>query len=81
MHSKPQWDTMSEQQDWEGMIRNACRDWPESLYALAKESGVDQGQLRRFVAGEQSIGIATAEKLGRVLGLELTGPKQRRKKG
>jgi plasmid maintenance system antidote protein VapI len=72
---------MAEQQNWEVMIREACRKSSESLYALAKESGVDQGQLRRFVAGEQSIGIATAEKIGRVLGMELKAPKARRKKG
>ena len=70
----------NEQDTWEDVIRAACKDHSESLYALAKESGVDQGQLRRFVAGQQSIGLATAEKLGRVLGIELTGPKQRRKK-
>ena len=71
---------MSEKEAWEGVIRAACRDWPESLYALAKESGVDQGQLRRFVAGQQSIGIATAEKIGRVVGLELIASKKRAKK-
>lgn len=71
---------MSQQSDWEGTIRTACRDWPKSLYSLAKESGVDEGQLRRFVAGEQSIGITTAEKIGRVLGFELTAPKRRPKK-
>ena len=71
---------MSEKQDWEGMIRDGCRAWPKSLYALAKQSEVDEGQLRRFVAGEQSIGIATAQKIGRVLGFELTAPKKRPKK-
>jgi len=71
---------MSEQLEWEEMIRIACRDWPRSLYSLAKESGIDEGQLRRFVAGQQSIGIATAEKIGRVLGFELTVSKRRPKK-
>jgi hypothetical protein len=64
---------------WEDLIRGACRDYEGTLYALAKESGVDQGQLRRFVAGEQSIGVATAEKIGRVLGIELVVPKKRPK--
>jgi len=70
---------MSKQPDWEDMIRAACRDWPKSLYSLAKESGVDEGQLRRFVAGQQSIGIATAEKIGRVLGFVLMASKRRPK--
>ena len=68
---------MSKQADWEEMIRAACRAWPKSLYSLAKESGVDEGQLRRFVAGQQSIGIVTAEKIGRVLGFELSAIKRR----
>jgi hypothetical protein len=71
----------NEQDTWEDVIRAACKGYSESLYALSKESGVDQGQLRRFVAGQQSIGLTTAEKLGRVLGIELKAPKQRRKKG
>jgi transcriptional regulator with XRE-family HTH domain len=74
---------MSNQPDtWEDVIRSACEAYKPSLYALSKDSGVDQGQLRRFVAGQQSIGLATAEKLCRVLGITLhVPPKQRRKKG
>jgi plasmid maintenance system antidote protein VapI len=70
---------MSGKQSWEELLREACRAWPESLYALAKQSGVDEGQLRRFVAGQQSIGIATAEKIGRVLGAELIVPKAKKR--
>lgn len=80
MYGSPERISMSKQPDWEGMIRAACHDWPKSLYSLAKESGVDEGQLRRFIAGRQSVGIATAEKIGRVLGFELTAPKRRLKK-
>lgn len=72
---------MSDLKDgWEAVIRAACEAYPGSLYALSKASGVDQGQLRRFVAGQQSIGLGTAEKLGRVLGIELTVLKERQKK-
>jgi hypothetical protein len=71
---------MSDKQDsWESVIRAACKSYPDSLYALCKQAGVDQGQMSRFMAGS-SIGIATAEKLGRVLGITLqAAPKQRRK--
>ena len=74
---------MGDKQDsWEEMFRAACKSYPESLYALCKQAEVDQGQMSRFLAGEQSIGLATAEKLGRVLGITLqTATKQRRKKG
>lgn len=71
---------MSAKQSWEDLLRGACHAWPESLYALAKQSRVDEGQLRRFVAGQQSIGIATAEKIGRVLGAELVVPKAAKKR-
>jgi len=73
---------MTEQQDtWEDVIRAACKAHKPSLYDLCKQAGVDQGQLSRFLAGNQSLGLNTAEKLGRVLGIELTASKQRRKKG
>ena len=72
---------MSNEQDtWDNVIRAACEAYKSSLYALSKESGVDQGQLRRFVAGEQSIGLATAEKLCRVLGITLQTPSKQRRK-
>jgi plasmid maintenance system antidote protein VapI len=74
---------MSDKQDsWEDVIRAAVKSYPESIYALCKQAGVDQGQLSRFIAGQQSIGLATAEKLCRVLGITLqVPPKQRRKSG
>ncbi len=74
---------MSDKQDtWEDVIRAAVKNYPESIYALCKQAGVDQGQLSRFIAGEQSIGLKTAEKIGRVLGITLqVPPKLRRKKG
>jgi transcriptional regulator with XRE-family HTH domain len=66
---------------WEDVFRTACKAYQPSLYALCKQAGVDQGQLSRFMAGQQSLGLATAEKLARVLGITLqTAPKQRRKK-
>lgn len=60
---------------WEDVIRAACKAYEPSLYALSKAAAVDQGQLRRFVAGQQSLGLNTAEKLCRVLGIELREPK------
>jgi plasmid maintenance system antidote protein VapI len=71
---------MSGKQSWEELLRDACHSSPGSLYALAKKSGVDEGQLRRFVAGQQSIGIATAEKIGRALGFDLVARKPPSKK-
>jgi transcriptional regulator with XRE-family HTH domain len=61
---------------WESMIRAAIAAWPGTRYALAKAAGVDHAQLNRFIAGEQSIGLAKAEAICRVLGLELTAAKK-----
>jgi hypothetical protein len=66
---------------WEDVFRSACKAYKPSLYALCKAAEVDQGQMSRFIAG-QSIGLGTAEKLGRVLGITLQrSPKQKRKSG
>jgi hypothetical protein len=71
---------VSDKQDsWENVIRTACKKYPGSFYSLCKAAEVDQGQMSRFMAGEQSIGLATAEKLGRVLGIELVVKRQRKK--
>ena len=43
-----------------------------SQYALAEETGVNRGVLSRFVRGERDIGMATADRLCRALGLKLT---------
>jgi hypothetical protein len=40
------------------------------MYAIAKQAGVPQSMLIRFMAGK-SIGLKTAEKLGVVLGFDL----------
>lgn len=53
------------------MMQQAIRDSGLSLYALAKLSGVDSGQLTRFMAGERDFTLSTADRLCDVLGLEL----------
>jgi hypothetical protein len=63
---------------WQDTIRSACRSWSGSVRSLSIASGLDYGQLHRFLSGEQSIGIDQAEKLGRVLGIKLVAPKQPR---
>ena len=48
-------------------------------YAIAKAAQVQESQLARFIAGS-SLDLATAERIGRVLGVELIAPAARRKK-
>jgi plasmid maintenance system antidote protein VapI len=49
-----------------------------TIYRLAKDSGVSQPVVSRFVNAKRGVTLATASKLAETLGLELT-PKKRRK--
>ena len=51
-----------------------------SVYRLAKDSGVSQPVLCRFVNGQRGITLATASKLVEALGLELVVKKRKSKK-
>ena len=57
--------TLSEQ------LRDAIKRDGRSLYALAVDSGVDRGVLVRFMNGEREPTLPTADRICRVLGLEL----------
>jgi plasmid maintenance system antidote protein VapI len=52
-------------------IRTAIKKSGFSIYRLAKESGVSQPILCRFVNGKRGITLATASKLVDTLGLKL----------
>ena len=43
-----------------------------TVYRIAKDSGVPQPVVHRFMAGDQGISLATAEKLARYLKLKLS---------
>lgn len=47
------------------------RDSGESLYAIAKATGIDKSALGRFVAGKQSLRLDLADKLALYLDLVL----------
>lgn len=64
-------------------LRRAITESGKSIYAVAKESGVSQPTLGRFVNGERGISIETADKLADYfkLGLSpLPKPKAKRPK-
>lgn len=44
---------------------------PKSRYQLSKECGISQAQLSRLVNGLQGLSMDNAERLAKVLGLEL----------
>lgn len=51
----------------------------ETLYRIAKESGVNHTALTRFVTGERrDIRVSTADKLAAYLGLSLTPDKRKK---
>jgi hypothetical protein len=57
--------------DLADQIRREIKRQGFSGYRLAKASGVSQGVVCRFINGRRDIGLSTASKLAKVLGLEL----------
>ena len=52
-------------------IRQAVKQDTRSPCAIASAAGVDRGVLSRYLRGERDVTTETADKLCRVLGLEL----------
>jgi plasmid maintenance system antidote protein VapI len=73
----------SGQTTWADLLRAAIEQSGKSRYEIAKatDGAVDQAQLSRFMAGGRTLTLDTAEKIGRVLGVELVVPKRRAKPG
>jgi plasmid maintenance system antidote protein VapI len=67
-------------ESWAELLRRSIDNAEQSRYAIAKAAEVQESQIARFMAGA-SINLETAERIGRVLGIELKAPKQPRKKG
>ena len=62
----------------EQQLRSAVKDSGLTIYRLAKDSGVSQPVLSRFLNGKRGITLATAAKLANALGLELRPKKKGR---
>lgn len=62
----------------EDEIRKAIERGRWTGYRLAKESGVSQAVVCRFINGQRDITLATASKLVKTLGLELKPKKKGR---
>ncbi len=63
-------------------IRQAARDSGWSVYRLALEAGVDQSTLNKFLAGDrENLRLDIADRLFRVLGLEVVRRKRPSAKG
>jgi hypothetical protein len=63
----------------EDQIREAFKESGMTVYRLAKNSGVPQPVVSRFINRKRGITLDTASKLVTILGLELIQTKKRRK--
>ena len=68
-------------------LRKAIRAGGKSRYKLWQETGIDQGQLAQFMAGESGLSVESTERLIEALELEViirpkeAGPKSAEKRG
>ncbi|MBN2512530.1 MAG: helix-turn-helix transcriptional regulator [Sedimentisphaerales bacterium] len=62
---------------WQAILQEAIRNSGMTLSRISERSGVDHGQLSRFMRNERNLTITTAEKVGTLLGLELTKKEER----
>ena len=60
-------------------IRQAIRDSELTRYRIAKETGVSESALSRFVNGERSLNLSTIDLLADLLGLEVSVKKKGQK--
>lgn len=54
-------------------LRKAARGY-HSVYALARDSGICQPVLQRFVSGDRGMYLQTADRLAAFFGMHLTRP-------
>ena len=59
-------------------VRQAIRDCGLTRYAISKASGVTQGALARFMAGERGMALKTLDKIAPVIGVRLVVHRPRR---
>jgi hypothetical protein len=53
-------------------LRRAIQASPKSVYQICKEAGISQIVVSRFLSGERDIRLATADRLAKALGIEVT---------
>lgn len=61
-------------------LRRAIEKSSKTRYRLWQETGIEQSQLSRFMAGRAGLGIEHIEKLAEALDLELSLHKRTKKK-
>ena len=56
-------------------LKKSLQESDKTVYQIAKEAGVSQIMISRFLSGERDIRMATADKLAHALGLRLVTSK------
>ena len=62
-------------------VRNAIAASDKTRYRLSKETGIDQAQLSRLMAGKEGLSFENLERLAEALGLEIVVRPARKKAG
>jgi transcriptional regulator with XRE-family HTH domain len=63
--------------DFSEQLKRAIRESALSRYALSQATGVDQGTLSKFLAGQRGLSLDSVDKLVDALGMTLTFQKKR----
>ena len=63
--------TQKKTTNWENIIRQAIAESGLTNYELSKISGVSESQLSRFMNGDRTLTLPTAEKIAEHIGVEL----------
>ncbi len=71
---------MAKRLDWHDIIRKAVKASGLSLYRVAKDTGMSVAPVQRFMAGEHGLTVTSAEKIGRLVGLELRRVPRRKRR-
>ncbi len=67
----PPWPRQPIPRSLSASLKKAMKHSPKTSYQLAKEAGVSQIMVSRFLSGKRDIRLATADRLAHVLGLKL----------
>jgi transcriptional regulator with XRE-family HTH domain len=62
-------------------VRRAIENCGLTRYAIAKQTGITEGGLSRFMAGERDMTLRTLDKIAPLIGVRLVVDRPRRRKG
>jgi len=68
--------TTTDQKSLADQLRDAIRGCEWSLNSIARETGIPQPNLYRFMQGKCDVSLSTADKIARYFGMRLTRPKR-----